>query len=240
MNVKSQRKLNWLKQVGGDEAVNALGSFVEKASEYAENNNIPYKEHGEENKMNDILDGVQIPDLDVDTNVSKDENETAEFTTEDLVGIESETADTKPVEKEDTVEPETIEPVTVETNVSNVESETRIVTFKELDETIDTFVNEVFEPLMAIVKELKDENAALVQRLEALETKATVVKEVAEDLDFVPAASVASLIKERLTNRLEGFIVTKESIADEKLVEQKPKENVNNNEHFFSDFVNGL
>jgi BMFP domain-containing protein YqiC len=221
MNLKAQRKLNWLKQVGGDEAISALGTFVEKASEYAEVNNIPYKEHGENNMNQDALDMVEVPDISAEGFVEKEETETLDLN-ESFVNLAID------VEKE-TTETVNTNPVAITDEVPE-----RLI-------TIDTFVNEVFEPLMVIVKELREQNVDLITRLNALEARQSVMKEVQEDLEIVPAASVASLIKERLTNKLDGFIVTKESVAETKLVEQKPVENLSkSSDNYFDGFVNGF
>lgn len=237
MSLRTQRKLNWLKQVGGDEAIEALGAFVEKASEYAEINNIPYKEHGENENMNqDILENVEIPDISAGVEKEDATVEAFEPTLESPVEIEKDEAVAETVEE---VETET--PVADVTEKQESTDEMRAITFKELDETIDTFVNEVFEPLMAIVKEQRETIEALTNRVAALETTTTVTKEIAEDLEVLPTASVASLIKERLTNKLEGLVVTKESIASKELTEQKPIEGIaENDDNFFNGFVNGL
>lgn len=239
MNLKTQRKLNWLKQVGGDEAIEALGAFVEKASEYATINNIPYKDQGENKNMEqDILDNVQ---LDIEE-MSKEDVVENSAEVEAITSLTEPEVETEIVEKETSETEEVNEPVVEnQTQVVDVTKEDRPITFKELSDTIDTFVNEVFSPLMEVVKELREANVQLTERLNAVENKTVTMKEVQEDLEIVPTASVASLIKERIVNRLDGLVVTKESIADEKLTEQKPVENVSKNEnHFFADFVSGL
>lgn len=245
MNLRAQRKLNWLQKTGGDEAIEALGAFVEKASEFATINNIPYKEQGEDTNMNeDVLDNAT---LDIDE-MSKEDIVENSAEVDAISSLAESEVETETVEKEETVETdevveEVVEEVeTVEAPETNVEKEDRPITFKELSETIDTFVNDVFSPLMEVVKELRDTNVELTNRINALESNSATLKEVKEDLEIVPTASVASLIKERIVNRLDGLVVTKESIADETLTEQKPIENVSKNtdEHLFADFASGL
>lgn len=224
--IEKGKKQEWLKENGGDLALQLLGDQVSKSHNIATENNLRNKDvsETESTTSNEIVE-IEQELVNENKTFEVDENDSNVETSDENVLVEN--TDTN--NESDNTEDESV-------NTSSVKS----FVIDNPQEFINLLFVEVIEPLRNEVKELKSEIENLKKDFSD-NTKS--IKSASINLEVVPTSSLAALLKAKMNDGNSNDF-SEPVTANDPLLAQKPKEMVvdesNNTQGAFANFMTGF